>query len=72
MSSKPSAVNLKQVLWDTITELRSRKVDVKHANAVASQAKAIMSVVKCELQIAAITNKYGKAKLAQLADFSKP
>ena len=47
-----SAANLKQALWETLQGVRSKKVDPRQANAVASQSREIMRVVRAEIQIA--------------------
>jgi hypothetical protein len=71
MDNKPNANNLKQVIWGTLLDLRNRKVDVKHANAVSAQAKALMSVVRTELQISQFNKSAGKYSSKNLVDFSK-
>lgn len=50
-----TANNLKQSLWDTLQGVQAKEVDPKHANAIASQSREIMRVVRAEIQIAQMT-----------------
>lgn len=52
--SELNATNLKQVLWQTLNEVRAKKIDVSTANAVALASKEIMSVVNAEIRIASM------------------
>lgn len=44
--------NLKQILWETLLEVRSGKMDTTTANAIAQSSKEIMNVVNTEIKIA--------------------
>jgi hypothetical protein len=52
-----SASALKNVLWETLQDLRVEEVDPKTANAVAAQARTIASIVKIQLQVAKMSGK---------------
>ena len=46
-----SAKNLKAVLWDTLCGLKSGKVEVGVADAIASQSREIVRVIKSQQSI---------------------
>lgn len=47
-----SAVNLKNVLWDTLNDIRDDRVLPAEGDAIAAQAREILRTVKVQLQIA--------------------
>ncbi len=47
-----SAVNLKNVLWDTLNEIKTDKMLPAQGDAIAAQAREILRTVKVQLQIA--------------------
>jgi len=53
--AKVNAENLKDVLWETINEVRNGKTNTQKANAVCSSARAICAIVKIELAMAKLT-----------------
>ena len=67
MSNKPNAENLKQILWDTISEVRDGTTNTQKANAVCSSARTICSIVKLELQMAKLTGKKPTVKAKKFA-----
>jgi hypothetical protein len=48
---KLNAENLKNELWITLKEIRGGQIDPKTANAIASQARSIISTVNTEITI---------------------
>jgi len=48
---KLNAENLKNELWETLKEIRAGKTDPKTANAIAGQARGIISTVNVEIAI---------------------
>lgn len=53
MSSKLSAVNLKNALWDTLQAIKSDSMLPAQGDAIAAQAREILRTVKVQLQVAA-------------------
>jgi len=47
-----SALSLKEVLWDTLTDLRHENILPNRADAIAAQAREILRTVKTQLQVA--------------------
>lgn len=47
-----SAINLKAVLWETLNEIKSDKMQAAQGDAIAAQAREILRTVKVQLQIA--------------------
>lgn len=52
-----SANNLKEVLWDTLLDLRSENILPNRADAIAAQSREILRTVKTQLQIAGQTKR---------------
>jgi hypothetical protein len=46
-----TASNLKNVLWNTLLDVRAKRIEVEAANAVSQAAKQIMGVVNSEIKI---------------------
>ena len=67
---KLNAKELKKELWETLLEIRAGTTDPKTANAIAGQARGIISTINVEI---AIQNSIGKlsGKLSgNLRDFT--
>jgi hypothetical protein len=54
-SNALSADSLKQVLWETLQGIRSKRIDPGAANSIASQSREIMRIVQTEIKIAEMT-----------------
>jgi hypothetical protein len=52
-----NANNLKSVLWDTLQEVKSGKMEAGQADAVASQAREIIRTTNLQLRVASQTNR---------------
>jgi len=52
-----TAQNLKQQLWNTLNDLRDRKVLPGNADAVAAQAREILRTVRTQLMVSGQTNR---------------
>lgn len=46
-----NAKNLKNELWETLIDIRNDRVDPKTANAIAAQARSIISTINVEIVI---------------------
>ena len=53
MTTKLSAVNLKNALWETLQSIQSDKMLPAQGDAIASQAREILRTVKIQLQVCA-------------------
>lgn len=64
-----NAINLKEVLWDTLNGVRAGKISTAQGDVIASQAREIIRTVKTQL---AIFNQAGDGVSAEVIDFAKP
>ncbi len=67
--SKLTGENLKQTLWETLQAVKSKKIDPKLANAIATQSREIMRVVRTEISLAELTGE--KPQTLKLATGAK-
>lgn len=54
---KLNAESLKQVLWQTMHDLREGRITPDKAHAIASQAREILRTVKIQISISKNSNK---------------
>ena len=52
-----TASSLKDALWNTLNQVKSKKILPGHADAVASQAREILRTVKVQLMVSGATNR---------------
>lgn len=50
-TTKLTAKNMKEVLWTTLLKLKNGKMDVAEADAMSSQAREIIKVIKTQQSI---------------------
>jgi hypothetical protein len=60
---KLSSNALKSELWDSLQALKSKKIDAETANAIASQSREIMRIVKIEIDISRLQGRKPSQKL---------
>lgn len=48
---------MKAVLWDTLNEIKSDKMQANQGDAIAAQAREILRTIKVQLQIAGHTKR---------------
>src|ERR1700690_3843434 len=63
-----SASSLKDILWETLTDLKSENILPNRADAIAAQSREILRTIKVQLQVA------GQAKRGvpqEIIDFSE-
>lgn len=60
--------SLKAELWDTLQAVKAKEIDPKIANAIGTQSREIMRIIKMELTIVAMAGRKPKGRL--LAGFS--
>lgn len=63
-----SASSLKDVLWETLTDLKQENILPNRADAIAAQSREILRTIKVQLQVA------GQAKRGvpqEIIDFSE-
>ena len=63
-----TARNLKQALWQTLKDVRNRKMSPGNADAVASQAREILRTVKVQL---AVANQTARPVPIEVVEFSE-
>jgi hypothetical protein len=56
-ASALTASSLKEALWATLNQVKSKRMLPGHADAVASQAREILRTVKVQLQVSGQTNR---------------
>ena len=59
---------LKDVLWETLIDLRSNDMPANRADAIAAQAREILRTVKVQLQIAGHTKRVVPAEVIEFAE----
>ncbi len=57
MNTPLTATTLKESLWGTLNQVKSRKLLPGHADAIASQAREILRTIKIQLAISGHTNR---------------
>lgn len=65
-SEEPNATGLKRLLWETLNDVRKKRITPQAATAVALQSREIMRVVRTEFDIAKML---GERPSATLIDF---
>lgn len=63
-----NASALKNVLWETLVDLRDNEMPAQRADAIASQAREILRTVKTQLQV---TSAAKRPVPQQIVDFSE-
>lgn len=58
-----TGANLKNVLWETLHDLKNKKIDSKVANSIAGQSREILRVMKLELAVLSLAQKRPNQKL---------
>jgi hypothetical protein len=61
--SKLSSKNLKQTLWETLNLIKSKGVTPTEANAIATQSREIIRIVRTELVVLALNGDKPKSGL---------
>jgi len=56
MDLKLSAVNLKNILWETLNQLKNKEIDVREADSIAIQAREIIRVNSSQVEICDLAN----------------
>ena len=56
-TTKLTANNLKNVLWDTLNKVKKGKMEPGQADAIASQAREIIRTTTVQLKVAAQGNR---------------
>jgi len=65
--TKLTAKNMKKILWDVLQKVKAKKMSPAEADAVASQSREIIRVVKTQ---ESIIQKCGEEVTAELKDFA--
>lgn len=65
---KLNAKNLKDVLWETLNDLKGGKMEPGHADSIATQSREILRTVNTQLRI---TQQAKRNVATELIDFSE-
>lgn len=65
-----SAANLKQILWETLNDIKSDKMLAAQGDAIASQAREILRTVKVQLQVAGQSKRTIPVEVIEFAEKS--
>lgn len=65
-----TAQNLKNELWNTLNDLRQRKVLPGNADAVAAQAREILRTVRTQLLVSGQTNRPVPIEVVEFSESS--
>ena len=68
MSKHLTAVNLKDVLWQTLNDIKSENMQANQGDAIAAQAREILRTVKVQLQVAGQTKRKVPADVISFAE----
>ena len=52
-----NASSLKNVLWDTLNDIRSNQIQANRGDAIASQAREILRTIKTQLQVSSAAKR---------------
>lgn len=63
-----TAVNLKNILWDTINKVKSNEMTAGNADAVACQAREIIRTVRTQLMV---SSQSGRPIPTEVVEFSE-
>lgn len=63
-----TASSLKNVLWETLLDLKSENIQPNRADAIAAQSREILRTVKTQLQVAGQTKRQVPQ---EIVDFSE-
>ncbi len=66
-----SAINLKDVLWTTLNELRDGDMSPGNADAIAAQSREILRTVNTQLRILSQSRKQVTSELVDFATSEK-
>lgn len=66
--SNLTAVNLKNVLWETINKVKSNEMTAGNADAVACQAREILRTVRTQLMV---SSQSGRPTPTEVIEFSE-
>lgn len=72
MEKQLTAVNLKNVLWETLNNVKNGKIQYADADAIAGQSREILRTVKTQLQIAAATNRSVPMEVVNFSEAVEP
>jgi hypothetical protein len=67
-----SAVNLKQVLWETLNCIKADTMLPAQGDAIASQAREILRTVKIQLMVAGQTKRTVPKEIVEFSEGSAP
>lgn len=62
------ATALKDILWETLNDLRSNQLPANRADAIASQAREILRTVKTQLQVTNAAKRPVPRDIVQFAE----
>lgn len=66
-----TATNLKNILWDTLLNVQTGKMDAGQADAIAGQAREIIRTTSLQLKVAAQTNRVVSKDVIAFAENSE-
>jgi hypothetical protein len=66
-----TACNLKGALWQTLKDLRAKKITPGSADSIAAQAREILRTVKVQLAVANQTSRTVPFEVVEFSESSK-
>jgi hypothetical protein len=67
-TTKLSATNMKNILWETLQQVRDGKMEAGQADAIASQVREILRTTTVQLKIASQTNRIVSKDVVDFAE----
>lgn len=68
LAPKLNAINLKNVLWNTLNGIKDNTLEASNADAIASQSREILRTINTQLRVA---NQSGRTIPKDVLDFSE-
>lgn len=68
---KLNATNLKNILWETLQDVKSGNMEAGQADAVASQAREILRTTSVQLKVASQANRVISKDVIEFAENKK-
>jgi len=69
-SKELSAINLKNVLWETLNKVKDGEMEAGAADSIATQSREIMRTINVQLQVARQTKRQVPVEIIDFSESS--
>lgn len=70
-STALTASSLKEALWETLRQVKAKRMLPGHADAIASQAREILRTVKVQISVSGATNRPVPLEVVEFSEGSR-